>query len=110
MKKIILLMGLILLITTIGCADDIKEHDEDEHEHSVEIEGSEMKYLTVQEVADLWEIDSEVLLSRMIMEFGLKGSYSVNAILEDIRDEYKFSPAMVKDIAEDIKQKGLQNG
>jgi hypothetical protein len=79
------------------------EHD-DEHDHSVEIEGSELRALTVQEVADLWEIDSGVLLSGMIVEFNLEEIYNVNDVLEDIREEHKFSPAQVKDIAEEIKQ------
>lgn len=98
MKKILLLMSLLLVVAVAGCASD---HG---HDHSVEIEGSEMKSLTVQEVADLWEIDSEILLSRIITEFDLKGSYTVDTVLEDIREaEYKFSPAQIKDIAEEIK-------
>ena len=79
--------------------------DDEEHDHSVEIEGSEMKNLTVQEVADLWEIDAEILLSEIIAEFELKGDYTTATVLEEIRDaEYKFSPAIIKDIAEEIKQ------
>jgi len=103
MKKTFLLIGLVLLIALNGCVDD---HD-DEHEHSVEIEGSEMKFLTVQEVADLWEIDSEALLLKIITEFNLEGDYTVDTILEDMREEYAFSPALVKDIAEEIKQQGI---
>ena len=98
---------LVFLVALTGCVSE-HEHD-DEHDHSVEIEGSAMKSLTVQEVADLWEIDSEVLLSGIITEFDMKGNYTVNAVLEDMRVEYKFSPAQIKDMAEDIKQKGLQN-
>ncbi len=96
-----LLIGVVALILIAGCS---LEHDE--HEHSVEIEGKEMKLLSVQEVADLWEIDSEVLLSRIITEFDLKESYTVDTILEDIREEYAFSPALIKDIAEEIKLQG----
>jgi len=85
--------------------EDEHEHDEEhEHDHSVEIEGSEMKRLTIQEVADLWEIDSEELLGRIIKEFSLEGNYTAETTLEYIRDEeYKFSPAIIKDIAEEIK-------
>ena len=107
MKKILLIMSLVVMVALTGC---VSEHDHDEeHDHSVEIEGSVMKSLTVQEVADLWKIDSEVFLSRIIAEFDLKESYTVNTVLEDIREEYAFSPALIKDMAEDIKQKGLQN-
>ena len=98
-------MSVLLLVAVAGCTSN-HEHD-DEHDHSVEIEGSEMKFLTVQEVADLWEIDSKVLLSQIITEFDLKGSHTVNTVLEDIRqEEYKFSPAQIKDMAEEIKQQG----
>ncbi len=109
MKKILLLMSVLLLVAVAGCTSDNHEHL-DEHDHSVEIEGHEMKSLTVQEVANLWEIDSEALLSRIITEFDLHGSYTVNTVLEDIRqEEYKFSPAQIKDLAEEIKQQGAQN-
>ena len=83
-----------------------EEHEDEEHEHDhfVEIEGNAMKALTVQEVADFWEINAEVLLSEIIAEFDLQGNYTVETILEEIRDvEYKFSPAIIKDIAEKIK-------
>ena len=100
MKKI-LSICMLLLVAFSGCVSD-HEHD-DEHDHSVEIEGSEMKFLTVQEVADLWEIDAEIFLSRIIAEFDLKGDYTVNTVLEDMREEYAFSPALIKDMAEEIK-------
>jgi len=98
--------GTGLFAITEGLSDH--EHDE-LHDHSVEIEGKDMKLLTVQEVADLWEIDSEILLSRITIEFDLKESYTVYSVLEDIRAEYAFSPALIKDMAEEIKQPGAQN-
>ena len=115
MKQIIffsLIAIAIILIGTMGYLSysEFKEHghdDDDEHDHSVEIEGSEMKSLSVKQVADLWEIDEEVLLSRIIVEFNLKEHYTINTVLEDIREEYAFSPALIKDIAEEIKQGDL---
>ncbi len=90
--------------------DHEHDHEHDElHDHSVEIEGKDLKLLTVQEVAYLWEIDSEILLSKITTEFDLKESYSVYSVLEDIRIEYPFSPALIKDLAEEIKQSGVQN-
>jgi hypothetical protein len=123
-KKIIigiLIMGVLLVL--IGCnygpveseqlenkvnADfdslvESKNEEEHDHEHSVEIEGSAMKSLTVKEVADLWSIDSEELLNAIIEEFDFKGSYTELTVLEEMRAEYKFSPAIIKDLAEDIK-------
>jgi hypothetical protein len=107
MKKTLLMISLIVMVVLVGCTSE-QEHDE-LHDHSVEIEGKDMKLLSVQEVADLWEIDSEVLLQDIILEFDLKGEYTTNSILEDIREEYKFSPAMIKDMAEEIKQQGAIN-
>ena len=78
--------------------------EEHEHDHSVEIKGSDLKALSVQEVADLWEISSETLLIKIIAEFKLQGDYTVDTTLEEIRNaEYKFSPAIIKDLAESIK-------
>ena len=108
MKKIIFLLSVLVLIALTGCVSD-HEHDDELHDHSVEIEGKEMKLLTVQEVADLWEIDSEVLLLRITTEFDLKEIYTVDTVLEDIREEYPFSPAIIKDMAEEIKQQGIKN-
>jgi hypothetical protein len=77
--------------------------DDHLHDHSVEIEGKDLKALTVKQVADLWEIDSTVLLNEIIKEFNFEKNYTVNTILEEMRLEYKFSPAIIKDIAERIK-------
>lgn len=86
--------------------EETMDENHDEHDHSVEIEGSEMKNLTVQEVADLWEIDAEILLSEIIAEFDLKGDYTAETVLKEIRDkEYKFSSSIIKDLAEEIKNK-----
>lgn len=115
MKKILLMLSLIVMVALVGCTSDqeyIEEQDhshDDEHDYSVEIEGSEMKLLTVQEVADLWDIDSEILLQKIIQEFDLKENYNIDVVLEDIREEYAFSPAMIKDFAEEIKQQNIQN-
>ena len=96
MKKILLLV--LIIATLVGCTTE-----SDLHDTSVEIEGKDMKYLSVQEVADLWEIESELLLESMILEFDLQEEYTVNSILEDVRAEYPFSPAIIKVLAEDIK-------
>ena len=124
MKKIILIIAMVIVLVAVaGCAaenpavveqvqESITEEEieceeaehEHEHEHSVEIEGKEMKALSVQEVADLWEIDPEVLLSKIIDEFDLQKEYTVDVTLEEIRQaEYKFSPAIIKDLAEEAK-------
>ena len=104
MKKTIFLITILILAVS-GCTSDSgHEHSDDElHDHSVEIEGSEMKQLTVQQVADLWEIDSQKLLDGIVEEFEFKGNYTTETVLEDMRLEYKFSPAIIKDLAEEIK-------
>lgn len=103
-------IGLFLIS---GCVDNPNEtmgtdtdheHDEDhEHNYSVEVKGNEMRQMKIQQVADLWQIDAEKLLDRIIEEFDFKGNYTTETVLEDMRSEYKFSPAIIKDIAEEIK-------
>jgi len=111
MNKIIIFSLIAISVILFGIFGYLSYSEDEghEHEHSVEIEGKDVGDLTVQEIADLWEIDSEVLLFRIVNEFNLEKNYNVNSVLEDIREEYKFSPAQVKDIAEEIKQEGLQN-
>ena len=107
-----LVMVAVILIGTMGYlsfseAEGHEHEHDDDHDHSVEIEGSEMKLLTVGEVSDLWEIDEEVFLSRIIVEFSLEESYTVDSVLDDIRGEYAFSPAIIKDTAEEMKREGM---
>ncbi len=96
-----MLVGLVVAMS--GCVTET--HDESE-DYSVDIEGKDMKLLTIQEIADLWEIDADTLLNSIISEFELKGEYTTESLLEDLREEYKFSPAIIKEIAEEIKIRG----
>jgi hypothetical protein len=107
-RNMLLVISLVIMLVFVGCTSNY-QFDDEEHDYSVEIEGRDMKLLSVQETADLWGIDSEILLQEIIQKFELKESYTANSVLEEIRDEYKFSPAMIKDIAEDIKQQGVIN-
>ena len=119
---LIILLGLFLIMnssketliektlmgTSVQSSVEVEntEHSNDNHEHDhfVEIEGSKMKQLTIQQVADLWQIDSKELLNGIIQEFDFQENYTTETILEDMRYEYKFSPSIIKDIAEKIKQ------
>ena len=104
------IFGIILVLLMITSIFFIINYPENElHDHSVEIEGKDMKLLTVQEVADLWEIDSEALLYKIVSEFELEENYTSSSVLEEIRGEYSFSPALIKDIAEEIKRGNLTN-
>jgi len=100
MNKILVLLALTLAILT-SCAD-VHDHI---HEHSVEIEGKDLKILKVREVAELWNIDANVFLDEIIKEFDLIGNYTIETVIDDMRIEYKFSPALIKDIAENIKSR-----
>ena len=103
-----LVVVAVILIGTMGYLSfsEIEEYD-DEHDHSVEIEGKDLKLLTVGEVSDLWEINEEAFLSRMIVEFSLEESYTVDSVLEDICGEYAFSPAIIKDMAEEMSRESV---
>lgn len=90
----------MLLLSSFFISGCLEEHS---HDHSVEIEGKTMRFLSVEEIAYLWDVDPYLLLNEIINEFDLKGSYTIKTMLDDIREEYKFSPAMIKDMAEDLK-------
>ncbi len=78
-----------------------------EDTYSVEISGSEMKDLSIKEIADLWDISADIYLQELQKEFNLKKTYTTDSKLDDLRDEYKFSPSQAKDIAEKIKNQEL---
>lgn len=105
-KNIFLFFFLISSLMFIGCS---LETENELHNYSIEIEGSVMKKLTVGEVAYLWDIDANTLLDRMIEEFDLKNEYTIDSVLDDIRLEYPFSPALIKNMAEEIKYGGLED-
>lgn len=112
MKKEIIFGVLLITLTVTGVFFIINysdhEHNDELHHHSVEIEGKDLKLLTIREIANLWKIDSEILLSKIIMEFGLEKSYTIDTVLEHFREEYAFSPALIKDITEEVKQQNVQ--
>jgi hypothetical protein len=76
--------------------------DEEDH-YFVEISGRELKYLTIQEFAKLWEVDENDLLKALIDTFNLELSYSLDSTIKDMRDEYRFSPDEAKDVAESLR-------
>ncbi len=84
--------------------DNDELHDS---EYYVDISGRELKSMTVQEVAARWVINADELLATMIEEFdfNVDDSYTTDILIEDLQKEYKFSPAKVKDIAEEIRSK-----
>lgn len=76
---------------------------EEDCEYSVEISGQELKTSTIEQIAAQWGIDAQALLNAITKEFGLNGNYNTYNVLEDLRQEYRFTPAQIKTIAEDIK-------
>ena len=106
------------LLLVVGCAPEsqitysntesqVNAHSQ-EHDYSVEIEGSEMKKLTISQIASMWEIDAQLLLGKIVTEFGLTHEYNTDSVLDDLRNENKFSPSLIKEIAENIKE-GIAN-
>ncbi len=100
--KIMMIFGIVILL--FGCTTELdNEHEED---HFVEISGSDMKQLTIQEIADLWDINPDTLLESIISQFDLRDKYTTQNTLDELREEYKFSPAQIKEIADEIKLGG----
>lgn len=72
-------------------------------DYSVEISGQTLKNSTIKQIAAQWDIDAQQLLDNITKTFGLSGSYSTSSILNDLRQEYRFTPAQIKMIAEEMK-------
>jgi len=77
--------------------------DEDHGDFSVDIKCEQLKQMKIKDIASLWNINSETLLDEIISEYGLKGIYTTDSLLDDLRSENKFQPRGVKEIAENIK-------
>jgi hypothetical protein len=67
------------------------------------VSGMEMKTMTIADIATLWGIDAGKLLDGIQNEFELSQQYSVNSTIDDLREEYRFSPYQIMEIAERIK-------
>ena len=81
-----------------------------EEEYSVEISGNRMKSMTIGDIAQLWGIDANQLLSKLKEDLLLKMDYSINNTVDDLRREVRFSPSIIKGVAESLKkQKSLQS-
>jgi hypothetical protein len=88
------------------------EHSEDEaheEEYSVEISGSELKIMTIAQIANLWEIDAQSLLNATISQLKLSAEeYTVDSTIDELRKESKFAPSQIKEIAESVKTGNVQ--
>jgi len=75
-----------------------------EEEYSVEISGSKLKNMTIEEVAQLWGIEASQLLNKLKIGLLLEQDYTIENTIEDLRRERHFSPSIVKRVAEDLKK------
>ena len=80
-----------------------------EEEYSVEISGSQLKTMTIKEIAALWAIDAEDLLQKLKMGLLLKGEYTVNNTINELRTEIRFSPVIIKKTAELLKKQQTEH-
>ena len=75
-----------------------------EEEYSVEIPGSRMRTMTIDEIAQLWDIDANQLLNKLKEDLLLNTDYSINNTVDDLRAEVRFSPSIIKGVAENLKK------
>ncbi len=72
-------------------------------EYLVHINGGDLKTMKISDIAQLWGIDADSLLSEIIRVFGLEKSYNIGNSIDDLSGEYRFFPYQIKEIAERIK-------
>ena len=67
------------------------------------VSGMEMKTMTIADIATLWGVDASKLLEEIKNEFELAQEYNIGSTIDDLREEYRFSPYQIMEIAERIK-------
>ena len=70
--------------------------------NQIKVSGSELKAMTIADVAKLWEIDASSLLNEIINAFNLKNTYTFENTIDDLRGEYRLSPFQIKEIADKL--------
>jgi len=75
----------------------------EEEDYSVEISGSQLRGMTITEIARLWEIDADSLLQRLSENLLLENHYTIISTINELRAEMRFSPSLVKMVAEELK-------
>jgi len=75
----------------------------EEENYSVEVSGSQLKSMTITEIAQLWEIDASSLLKTLKENLLLENNYTVNSTINELRAEIRFSPSLVKMVAEGLR-------
>ncbi|GAB4114758.1 MAG: hypothetical protein Kow00103_08980 [Candidatus Caldatribacteriota bacterium] len=61
-----------------------------------------LKNMTITKIADLWGVDADTLLAKIVETFNLTGTYSTTNTLNDLRAEYRFAPYQVREIIENL--------
>jgi len=67
------------------------------------VNGMEMKTMTIADIATLWGVDAGELLEGIKNEFELTQMFDMGSSIDDLREEYRFSPYQIMEIAERIK-------
>ncbi len=67
------------------------------------LKGKQLKEIKIFDLAKIWGMDAELLLSELVGEFNLTEKYTVDNTIEDLRGEFRFSPFQINDLAEKIK-------
>ena len=74
----------------------------------VYVSGIEMKTMTIAEIAALLGIEAGELLDGIQNEFELTQEYNISSTVEDLREEYRFSPYQIMEIAQRIKTASVE--
>ncbi|MCB9362086.1 hypothetical protein H6504_01500 [Candidatus Woesearchaeota archaeon] len=110
---------LIILLILAGCAPQtpvinesnqppVFEIDTEEHDHSIEITGQELKSKTISEIGELYGIDSQSFLDEVLAYYELEGEYTLGSTVDELRFEADFKPSEVKEIAENMRSDAMQ--
>jgi len=72
------------------------------------VNGMEMKTMTIADIATLWGVDAGELLEGIKNEFELTQMFDMGSSIDDLREEYRFLPYQIMEIAERIKTASVE--
>jgi hypothetical protein len=72
------------------------------------VSGTEMKTMTIADIAALWGVNAGELLDGIKNEFELTQEYNSSNTIDDLRGEFRFSPYQIMEIAQRIKTASVE--
>ncbi len=62
-----------------------------------------LKNMTIAKIAELWGVDADTLLTKIVETFNLEEDYTLGSTINDLRSEYHFAPYQIREIIDSLR-------